>query len=225
MGTSNSFPRVVAMMSSGIFDVCHKGIQQPALPENDADFLGSECTICCDEEVIERFLMTDCCQQLMCERCYVRDGLRKEVRTCPFCREPQYTVQGQRQVQPDRPLEGIWDVRVVEKSPAGSVTHSAIMTIAGDCGRFESGSGYFEGGCWDGLAVGHTPSGRSFCATQRLSQAPPWMPSSARCHGGSQVDGRVTGRDLADFTSSLSVSDRKGDTVLVQYQCQMRRRC
>lgn len=213
------------MPSSDLAGGCRSGLQQPALPDNHGDFLGSECTLCCNEEVIECFVMTVCCQQLMCERCYVRDGLRKEVRTCPFCREPLYTVQGQQQVQPDQPLEGIWDVRVVEKSPAGSVIHSAIMTITGDCGRFESGSGFLEGGCWDGLAMGRTPSGKSFCATQRLSQAPPWMPSSARCHGGSQVDGRVTGRGLADFTSSVMVSDQKGDTVLVQYQYQMRRRC
>jgi hypothetical protein len=125
-------------------------------------------------------------------------------------------------------LVGTWDVRITESSRCGSTEHNITLTIEeGNSAKYEAdneGSCHYKGSAWDELTFGHTLSGKSFVAKQKMRAAPSWLGHSS-LQGRSGLRGRLNGPNSGRFTTSMTILDPRGeDEIEIQQEASMTRR-
>lgn len=177
-----------------------------------------ECGICF-EEVSSCLVKTACCRQWICEHCVASDRAYKTVPTCPFCRQHRYEVCAAdcsiaSVVSPLSQFEGIWDVRVTERSTVGTSSYNATLTVEGDSAHFEADDNHLTGTIWQDLEFGKTPSGKSFCARHRMRNAPFWMDGRGNILDAAGLQGRLDGPNKATFATSYVVDNPRGEEEL-----------
>lgn len=181
------------------------------------------CGICF--EVVEGQLFTDCCDQPICSMCFSAHMGRAATAACPFCRCPDYSAHSSEGVNVGKALSGDWDVHITETSPVNSCSHNVTLSIHGESGSYEECSSYVGGGGWSDVAVGHTASGKSFTARQKILSLPEWLQhSSAVLLGRCRVEGRLHGRDRASYSAVVRFSDKRGDTLELRHEARMTRK-
>lgn len=194
----------------------------------------SECGICLESVEAHLDCLTSCCKQHLCHNCFTADCAYKEVPVCPFCREKRYEVQKPQAHERSNEeshelpsLDGIWDVDITEKSSVGETKHKVTVKIVGDTGKYhsEENESHYQDGDWSELSFGHTNSGKSFVARQRLARAPTWTGGNSGILGAAGLLGRLIGPNAASFTTSMTVEDyRSGDELEIVQRGEMRRR-
>jgi len=112
-------------------------------------------------------------------------------------------------------LEGAWDVSITESSTAGTTKHNITMIVEGGSAKYIAADdeSHYRNGAWSDLAIGHTSSGKSFVAKQRMSCAPSWL-GRASVLGPSGLRGRLSGPNSAKFATSMTILDQRGDNEL-----------
>jgi len=209
-------------------------IMTQSLDDND----GEECGICLDSIAPRSLRITVCCGKSICHHCAASVRVYKAVPTCPYCRFTSFSVHeidiasdevcrsSPALPTPSAHLEGTWDVTITETSRIGSSTYSnVVLKIDGHSACFEAEDTHFDGGRWSELTFGHTPSGQSFVARQRVKAAPSWLGDCARVSGNAGLQGRFRGLNCAEFTTSMIIHHRRSDEemVITQKGSMMRR--
>lgn len=195
------------------------------------------CGICLDTTPTRLVLKTLCCQQCLCHHCNAADRAYKSVSSCPFCRHANYEVcpspsdGAHLEAAPavclmPHTLEGIWDVRVTESCKVGTCKYSATLKIQGRSGCYEAteSDSHYRNAAWNELTFGHTTSGKSFVAKQRMARAPSWVGDGASICGPAGLQGRLSGPNSAKFTSSMTLQDRESNELEIVQECEMVRR-
>jgi len=194
------------------------------------------CGICLEKMPARLVLKTLCCQQFLCHHCNAADRAYKSVPSCPFCRHANYEVGPSPSEDAHlvaapalclmpHTLEGTWDVRVTESCKLGTSKYTVTLKIQGRSGRYETteSDSHFRNAAWNDLSFGHTTSGKSFVAKQRIARAPSWVGDASIC-GPAGLQGRLSGPDSAKFTSSMTLQDRESNELEIVQECEMVRR-
>jgi len=183
---------------------------------------GQECGVCLESIATSLLRITTCCRKPICHHCVASVRVYKAVPTCPYCRCTSFSVHevdvandevccsGAVLPAHSAHLEGTWDVEIIETSTVGSSTYSVVLKIGGDSACYEAEDTHFDRGRWSELTFGHTPSGQSFVARQRV-KAPLWLGDRASVSGNAGLQGRFRGLNSAEFTTSMIVHDNTGD--------------
>merc|ERR1712079_31646 len=169
-----------------------------------------------------------CCGHLLCNDCAVSDRAYKAVPTCLFCRRSGYTTsqlddfgvplppsEGTPAATPC-PLEGVWDLRIVESSQVGTSKIDITLEIDSNSGKYVSArdGNHYDDGSWNDIEFGHTPSGKTFVAKQEIHHSPSWLGHGASVNRLAGLRGRLSGPNSAKFTSSMSIVSARGDDEL-----------
>jgi len=200
--------------------------------------LQEECGICLDSITTSLLRITTCCRKSICHHCAASVRVYKAVPTCPYCRCTSFSVREADAVNeevccssaalstPSAHLEGTWDVKITEESKVGSSTYFVVLKIDGDSACYEAEDNHFDGGRWSELTFGHTPSGQSFVARQMVKAAPTWLGGRISVSGNAGLQGRFSGLNSAEFTTSMIVHELRGDEEMefVQKRSMLRRR-
>lgn len=204
-------------MAASVADVAHKG----EAIEKSVESPGKACGICLEKAPMCLMGSTRCCQQYMCQHCFMSDQAYKAAPTCPFCRQQCYELSKEQDdgvpIMPSATmsnLEGVWDVRIVETSKVGSSTYHAELIIDGKAACYAVGDNHLAGGSWDKLTFGHTPSGKTFVAKQMIKQVPSWCAGTASILCPEGLQGRLNGPDCASFTTSMTLVCNRSDEEL-----------
>jgi len=197
------------------------------------------CGICLDTIPARLVLKTLCCQQFLCHHCTAADRAYKNVPSCPFCRHANYEVcplpsedahlvAAPALCMTPHTLEGTWDVRVTESCKVGTCKYTATLKIQGRSGRYEAADSdsHYGNAAWNELTFGHTTSGKSFVAKQRMARAPSWVGDGASICGPAGLQGRLSGPNSAKFTSSMTLQDPRDEELEMEIvqECEMFRR-
>jgi len=198
-----------------------------------------DCGICL-QNISANFLReTTCCRQCLCQDCWAADRVYKAVPTCPFCRRRDYETRSLQEGEevasttttPAIQLDGVWDVKIIESSKIGRSQQKITLKIDGDSAKYEilkddDGASHYDNAEWEELTFGHTPSGKTFVAKQKLARAPSWMGSRASVMGRTGLRGRLNGPDSAKFTTSVTIMGPRDDELEIVQEAEMtRRRC
>lgn len=230
MGCSNACmsPETIVVSPKVSSEVSAKS----SLQSQDPDPTKPSCGICLRRPFACDRLQTDCCGQVVCSACFAADCQRQDgwhESTCPYCRATDYTVTLQQEIaeKATELLDGNWEVRLTETSPLGTSSHKLAVSISGNGAVFGAGGGganLMQSSSWGDLRMGHTPSGRSFTATQRMGLTPDWIKDSRASVLGSTVEGRLHGLGRATFGITLTLMDPRGETMNINLKADMTKR-
>merc|ERR1719310_1585334 len=181
-----------------------------------------KCGICLEHIAVEHVQKTVCCQNLVCSHCAAADQAYKVIPSCPFCRHQHYETRPLHQcgeaTVPSQPrtLEGTWEVQVKESSKIGSSSYSVTLEIGADSARYVVADDdcHYKDSSWNELNMGHTSSGKSFVARQKIAKAPSWLGDGVSVLGRAGLSGRLTGPNSAKFTSSMTLFSPGDDDEL-----------
>jgi hypothetical protein len=121
----------------------------------------------------------------------------------------------------------MWDVHITESSSLGTAKYTVTLDIDGTKGSYvdSTSDSHYQGGSWNELKFGHTPSGKTFVAEHRIRHPPSFLGRGAAVNGPEGLRGRMEGPNSAKFCTSMTVSDSRGDQELeIHQEGVMRRR-